>query len=482
MLSGRGIGKRFGPTLALDDVSFDARPGEVTALLGENGAGKSTLLSIIAGLVRADVGTIELEGAPLDSSKDIAIVPQEPTFAMSMTVAENITLGREPTRLGLVDVARARTRSNDALRRIGATLDPDRLLQSLAPAERQLVAIARALDRGSPRVVILDEPTSSLTHAESSRVLQATRELAKSGAVVLYVSHHLEEVRAVADHLVVLRAGKCVHQGGLREQSVEDLAELLVGRAVRRAEMTTRKPGALLLSVETLEGPTLLRSASFELRRGEVLGVAGLVASGRTELVRAIMGLDQVRSGAVRIGGVTLTSASPSALLAQRVGMISEDRKGEGLLLAMSVADNITITKLPGPLGGMWVSAGAQRRATETFLKRLAIRAASAEVGVSSLSGGNQQKVAIARLLFHDVDVFLLDEPTRGIDPESRESIYQLFDELAAAGKAVLWISSQLEELTRVCDRVAFMSRGTLSAAEVFGTHDDASLLARVSS
>ncbi len=484
-LSLSGLGKSFGQTVALDDVSLTIERGSVHALLGENGAGKSTLLSIVAGLYAPDRGTMALSGRPFSpSSPDdarrggVAIVPQEPTLALSMTVRENVTLGREPTRLGLVDRKAGGLLCRRALARLGADIDPEAELADLRPADRQLVAIARALAQAEPRVVILDEPTSSLAAKEAELVLAAVGELRKGGAAVLYVSHHLPEVRQVADRVTVLRAGRVVHDSELGELSVHELADLIVGRSLARSQRNAREPGEVLLEVESLVGVRLPKRASFQLRRGEILGIAGLVGSGRTELVRALFGLDAVKSGRVRLAGLD-AQQSPRGRLAAGLGLISEDRKGEGLMLPMSVSDNVTITHLPGWLGGALVSRKRQGELTQKLIERLGIRARGPASVASSLSGGNQQKVAIARLLFADVDVFLLDEPTRGIDPQSREAIYQLFDELAAAGKAVLWISSQLEELMRVCDRVAFMSRGELGASEPMQQHDEASLLAR---
>ncbi len=486
VLSVEHVDKSFGATTALADVSFSISAGEVHALLGENGAGKSTVLSIIAGLIRPDRGVLRLDGkafAPKNALEaregGIAIVPQEPMLARDLSVRENVTLGREPLLFGLVDRQAARAITKQAMAALGAEIDPDAIVSTLSPAECQIVTIARALAQRSSRVLILDEPTSSLSASDASRVLDAVQKLATTGKTIIYVSHHLAEVKQVAQRFTVMRAGKVVESGAVADASVARLAELMLGRSLEIERRARRAPGEVLLSLDNVAGERLPLGVSLTLRRGEILGIAGLVGAGRSELCRAVFGLDRVRSGKVKIARYDSDGGKrPWQRLAQGVGMLSEDRKGEGLLTAMSIADNITISRLGRVTKLGLVSERAQNDAATSLIARLGIKAESPRQPAASLSGGNQQKVAIARLLFDDVDVFLLDEPTRGIDPGSRESIYRLFEELADEGKAVLWVSSQAAELLRVCDRVATMYRGRLGPVREINEVDEPKLLA----
>jgi ribose transport system ATP-binding protein len=489
LLVARGVAKSFGATAALRDGTFCVRAGEVHALMGENGAGKSTLLGVLAGLHRADAGVIELEGRPFAprSAADaraagIAIVPQEPALCDHLTVVENITLGVEPTRAGFVRAQEARAVAKRALAPLGVDVDLTRLGAALAPAERQVVCIARALAQSIVKVLILDEPTSSLTHAEADPVLEAVRTLAASGVCVLYVSHTLGEVVRVASTFTVLRNGETVKSGSMSGVGVSELTELLLGHSVEARARAERALGPTVLSAKDVAGARLPAGVSFELSKGEILGVFGLMGSGRTELVRALFGLDRALRGEVRIGGAPPTAATPARRLSERVGMLSEDRKSEGLALAMSVADNVTLSRLEPVSRFGFVSTAAQAAATQRLIEQLSIRCSGPEAPASSLSGGNQQKVALARLLHHDVDVLLLDEPTRGIDIGSRELIYDLAVELAARGKSILWISSQPAELLGVCDRVAVMRRGVLGAPRPARELDERALLAEAAS
>ncbi len=487
-LSVKGVHKAFGATRALVDASLDAQEGEVHALCGENGAGKSTLLSIIAGAIARDAGEMRVGGrlhAPASPAEaralGIALAPQEPTLALHLSVSENIVLGLEPATWGWLRPRREREVAARALASVGAGLDPRAACRSLSPAERQIVSIARAVSQEGVRVLILDEPTSSLPAADADRVLEAARRVARTGVAVLYVSHHLEEVVRVADALTVLRDGRVVHQGPMRDVDLAGLARHLVGRDLAPPPPVERERGAPVLTARGLAGARLPRSATLELHRGEVLGVAGLVGSGRTELARALFGLDPILRGEVttpRRAGAR--RRSPRRSLDDGVGLASEDRKSEGLVGRMSVADNLTLTSLrPFTRWGL-ISARRQAAAASALMARLGIRAPGPWAAVATLSGGNQQKVALGRLLHHNVDVLLLDEPTRGIDIGSKEQIYALVDELARSGKAILWISSQNAELLRVCDRVAIMRRGVLGAPIAVEDLDEQRLLREI--
>jgi ribose transport system ATP-binding protein len=469
-----GARKAFGATIALGGVDLSVAPGEIHALVGENGAGKSTLLKILAGALPMDAGEILIDGIPYRPRRPedaraagVAMVYQELSLCPHLTVAENILLGVEPTRLGFVDRVELTRRAVAVLAQLTsggeAPLDPGARASALSPAAQQRVEIARALAQSSCRVLILDEPTSSLAAADVERLFDVLRRLRDSGVSVLYVSHFLEEVKAIAGAYTVLRDGCTAGSGSMEGTAPSALIEKMAGRAVDTLfPRSERTPGDVILELTDLAGRLKPRRASLSLRRGEVLGIAGLVGAGRTELLRAVFGLDPVRSGTVRVGAY-VGPASPARRLAQGVGLLSEDRKGEGLATALSIADNLTLSTLDRlVLWGFVVSDPRQRQVTQQWIDSLSIRCQGPDQRAGDLSGGNQQKVALARLLHHDVDVFLLDEPTRGIDVGSKAQIYALIDRLALQGKAVLLVSSYLPELLGVCDRVAVMRRGEL--------------------
>jgi ribose transport system ATP-binding protein len=485
-LAVREIAKAFGGTLALDGVSFEVRPGSVHAVLGENGAGKSTLMKIVAGAERPDRGTLALDGAayaPADPlaarRRGVAIVYQELSICPHLTVAENIVLGAEPRRAGFLDKRRIAERARRALEPVTAgraALPPGALAGRLSAADQQLVEIARALAQDDCRLLIVDEPTSSLGQDDVERLFVTLRGLRERGMAILYISHFLEEVRQIADDFTVLRDGRSVMSGRVAETSNEALVEAMAGARVQRHGRASRTPGEVVLALGGLGGERLPRSASLELRRGEVLGIAGLVGSGRTELLRAVFGLDPVRRGSVRVGAV-LGPASPRTRLEQGVGLLSEDRAREGLALGLSVARNLTLSRLEPLRVRGFLSRSRERELGERFTRELGIRARDPDQRVGELSGGNQQKVAFARLLHHDVDVLLLDEPTRGIDVRSRAEIHRAIDALCAKGKAVLIVSSHLEELLALADRIAVMHKGTLGSARPAGSLSERELL-----
>lgn len=469
------VHKRFGATIALAGVDLVVNAGEVLALVGENGAGKSTLMKVLSGAHLPDEGQMWLDGKPyqprnpLDARRaGVAMIYQELSLARHLSVMENILLGMEPCIGPMVNWRQVRHRSTDAMRLLGRPDIPlDAPVGTLSIAEQQLVEIARAVAIGS-RVLVLDEPTSSLTKKDIALLFDLVRRLREQGHAIVYISHFLEEVKEISDRYTVLRDGSSVGGGRTADATPDQIVALMVGRTVDELyPRSPRRAGEPVLELEGIAGVGKPRSASLVLHRGEVLGIAGLVGAGRTELLRTIFGLGPVRSGTIRVGA-HVGPASPNRRWMQGMGMVSEDRKTEGLALSLSIADNTTLSRL----GGL-VSPKRQDADTSRWVKRLAIKCRGPRQNVGDLSGGNQQKVALARLLHHDVDVLLLDEPTRGIDVGSKAQIYQVINELACAGKAVLVVSSYLPELMGICDRVAVMCRGVLGQARPVSEIDE---------
>jgi ribose transport system ATP-binding protein len=481
----RGVRRSFGATKALRGVELTVAPGEVMALVGENGAGKSTLMKILSGAIPPDEGKMLLDGAdyvpgnPLHARKSgVAMIYQELALAPHLSVMENILLGIEPVRGPLMNWPEMKRRAAAALAEVGLeTVSPEIEIRKLSIAQQQLVEIARAVALDC-RVLVLDEPTSSLTAKDIEKLFALIRKLKAKNISIVYISHFLEEVRAVCDRFTVLRDGETVGSGVTAETPNEKIIALMVGRNVDELyPRSQRTAGDVILEVKNLSGVAKPKGASLQLRRGEVLGISGLVGAGRTELMRVIFGLNSVTSGEIRVGTLD-GNFSPAQRWSQRVGMVSEDRKTEGLALGLSIADNLTLARLTG-LGPLnLVLPSRQRAACRPWIEKIPIKCQGPEQRISGLSGGNQQKVAIARLLHADVDVLLLDEPTRGIDVGSKAQIYQLIDELASRGKAVLLISSYIPELLGTCDRIAVMSRGKLGEARESAKWDEKQLLA----
>jgi ribose transport system ATP-binding protein len=468
-----GVHKRFGATVALGGVDFAVDAGSVHALVGENGAGKSTLMKVLAGAHAPDEGEMRLDGepyAPRDPMegrrRGVAMIYQELSLCPHLSVEENILLGMEPSMAGILRRREIRRRAREGMERLGiGQLDPRTMAGKLSVAQQQLVEIARAIAIGC-RVLVLDEPTSSLTQADVARLFELVASLKAEGHAIVYISHFLEEVKQVCDRFTVLRDGQSVGGGVTAQVQPSQIVQMMVGRKVDDLyPRSVRQPGDVVLHLADLMGASKPQHATMDLHRGEVFGIAGLMGAGRTELMRAIFGLDPVRRGDIRIG-VHHGPASPHRRLLQGCGLVSEDRKSEGLALNLSIAENMTLSKLNGLGPPGMVIPGRQDEATRRWVQKLGVRCRSPRQAVGTLSGGNQQKVAIARLLHHDVDVLLLDEPTRGIDVASKAEIYRLIDQLACSGKAVLMVSSYLPELLGVCDRIAVMCRGTLGPAK----------------
>ena len=474
LLTMRDVVKKFGAAKALDGVSLDLAAGEVHALLGENGAGKSTLMKVLSGAIKADSGSMRLAGLPYTPkgprdalASGVAMIYQELTIAPHLSVEANVMLGQERSKAGWLRGQENRRVVAEAL----ATLDHPQLRLSaraggLSVGAQQLIEVARALV-SKARVIVFDEPTSSLSGRDAARLFEVIERLRSKGLAIVYISHFLEEVRQVAGRYTVLRDGRSVASGTLAETTQASIIKQMVGRELDELyPRVVRERGEAVLSLTGLAGRTLPRSADLVLHRGEILGIAGLVGSGRTELLRAVFGLDPVVRGEIRVKGVLDARTTPHRRIAQGVGLLSEDRKGEGLAQTRSIEDNLTSSTLDRHSRLGWIDLAGRRVAARRWMDRLGVKATGPSQRVGALSGGNQQKVALARLMHQDADVLLLDEPTRGIDVGSKAEIYRLIGEAAAGGKAVLMVSSYLPELMGLCDRIAVMSRGALSEAK----------------
>jgi len=466
-----GVSKRFGATVALDNVDLHVVPGEVHALIGENGAGKSTLVKVLSGAIEPDAGHIRLDDrhfrpiSPLDArDHGIAMIYQELNLAPHMTVEENAMLGIEQTRCGILQRGPMRQRVISVLEQLNhPNIRPDVRVKDLSIGAQQLVEVARALVTDA-RIIVMDEPTSSLTQEDTAQLFELIRRLRDQGVSIIYISHFLEEVQQVADRFTVLRDGKTVGTGSVSDTSTDKIIEMMVGQSVDEMfPQVPHEPGEPILDLISLCGQNMPIDVSFQLRRGEILGLAGLIGAGRTELVRAVFGLDPVKAGRIK---VALTApdcgTTPNRRLAQGVGMLSEDRKAEGIALPLSLADNVTLSRLDTVSRWGLLNLRRQRAATQRWIDKLDIRTEGPQQAAWSLSGGNQQKVAVARLLHQEADILLLDEPTRGIDVGAKVQVYRLMGQLAAQGKAILFVSSYIPELLGICDRIGVMSRGRL--------------------
>ncbi|AMM86226.1 sugar ABC transporter ATP-binding protein [Martelella sp. AD-3] len=469
------ISKTFGTVRALEDVAITAHGGEVHALMGENGAGKSTLMKILSGAYTPDRGgTILVGGKPVPEGNPkaakamgVAVIYQELSLAPNLTVAENIFLGNERARSGIVNRAEMRSRTAPLLKRLGVDFSPSTVVGSLSLGERQLVEIARAMSTNA-RIIVMDEPTTSLSSRETERLFDVIAALKADGIAIIYISHRMEEVYRLADRCSVLRDGKYIGTLDRDELSAERLISMMVGRDLstfyKKAHVERDETAETVLEVRNMSAGRKVRDCSFSVRRGEVLGVSGLVGSGRTELARLIYGADRATSGTVLLEGREVTPQSPSAALDAGIVYLTEDRKQLGLFLDMTIADNINICVMgedSGPAGTRNFKA-ARKRARAEF-EKLSIRAPSPFVNVGSLSGGNQQKVLLGRLLEVKPKVIILDEPTRGVDVGAKSEIYRLIDELARQGLAVVMISSELPEIINVADRVIVMREGEIA-------------------
>lgn len=470
LLRMHGIRKVFPGVLALDDVNLDLQSGEVLALLGENGAGKSTLIKVIGGAHLPDKGTIEIDGqsvrveTPQDSLKaGIGIIYQEFNLVPGLTARENIFLGQEPGRLSFIPRAEEHRKALELFARIGVDIDPAKLCSELSVAEQQVVEIAKALSQNA-RIIVMDEPTAALTPREVEGLLEVVRELRSQGIGVIYISHRLDEIDAIADRVTILRDGGHVSTHAMEDIDREKMIALMVGRSLDK-EFPSRSssPGKVRLAVRELTRGTKVRGVSLDVREGEIVGLTGLVGAGRTEAARLIFGADRMEAGSIELDGKELRVSCPRDAIRNGICLLTEDRKGQGLVLGQTVQENFGLPNL-GEFSDMGlISASRESQAFAQYVKKIRIKIASHAQTAGTLSGGNQQKVVLAKWLQRNAEVIIFDEPTRGIDVGAKFEIYQLVHQLAEEGKAVLMISSELPEILGMSDRIIVMNEGRVT-------------------
>ena len=470
-----GVSKEFPGVKALQNVRIDLRPGEVHALVGENGAGKSTLMKILSGIYTKDSGTVTYKGSPVNVSGPleaqhlgISIIHQEINLMPDLTVAQNIFIGREPKRLGklFLNDRKINKDAQELLDQLGLPLDPKQKVGELTVARQQMVEIAKAISYNG-EVIIMDEPTSSLTPSEVSALFKIIENLKKSGKGVIYISHRLEELNQITDRITVFRDGQYIDTVNTKDTTIAKIIALMIGRDVEqdmRPEVNNSKD-EIVLKVEGLSSKKLLKDVSFDLRKGEILGFAGLMGAGRTEVALALVGKDPISAGKITVNGKQVKITSPSDAVAHGIGYLSEDRKRFGLLLIQDVNFNIGLSSVyklfSSKLG--WLKKGAAKKVAEEAVKTLSIRTPSVNQITKNLSGGNQQKVVIAKWLTRECDILIFDEPTRGIDVGAKDEIYKLLTKLASEGKSIIMISSELPEVLRLSDRIVVMCEGRVT-------------------
>ncbi len=464
----RNVSKEFPGVLAVDGVNLEIKPGEVHVIAGENGAGKSTLMKLLSQVERPTSGEIWISGEKARfhgprhaQALGVAMVYQEFALAPDLSVAENLFLGREPARAGLVNRREERNRARELLERVGLDINPNRLVSSLTVAEQQRVEIAKALAIQA-KILILDEPTATLAEKEIESLFEVIRDLKSHGIAILYISHRLDEIFRIADRVTVMRDGRIVDTLPVGELDEDKLVRMMVGRDIENLyPKAEAEIGDVVLRVEGITRGDVLKDCSFEVRAGEILGFAGLVGAGRTELARAVFGADPIDSGRIELDGREIRIKSPQAAIDAGIGYLTEDRKGEGLALQLGVDKNITLATLPAWAG--LVNLKAERETAQHRSDQLNIRTPSIRRRVQMLSGGNQQKVVVAKWLETNAKVLFFDEPARGIDVGAKAEMFSLIGDLAKEGRAIVLISSYLPELLNMCDRILVMHEGQVA-------------------
>ena len=472
ILEMRGICKSFPGVHALTDVHFDVRRGEVHALMGENGAGKSTLMKVLSGIYRKDAGTILFEGKEVEfhSPREaleagIAIVHQELNLIGHLTVAQNLFIGREPVRGVMIRDNDMNAEARKLFARLGMDIDPKARMSSLTVAKQQMCEIAKAVSHNA-KLIIFDEPTAALTEAEIEQLFALIRELRAGGCGLVYISHRMDEIKEITDRVTIMRDGRYIDTLITADSTKEEIISGMVGRVIYedpKTESRCPSDAPVVLKVERLNAGKLVRDVSFELRKGEILGFAGLVGAGRTETLRALFGADPKQGGEIWIDGIKTEIRSPKDAVKAGISYLSEDRKRYGLMLQKSVAENTTMATLKQFLKGVFILKRKEKDAAEQYIGSLTIKTPGADEPVMNLSGGNQQKVVMAKWLLRDSSILIFDEPTRGIDVGAKQEIYELMNRLTEKGKSIIMISSELVEILRMSDRIIVMNEGRIT-------------------
>lgn len=464
-----GIQKRFPGVHALDDAQLEVRSGEVLALVGENGAGKSTLMKILTGIYTKDSGTIELYGNPVEiqnprdaQEKGISIVHQELNLMQDLSVAENIFIGREPMRGIFLNKAEQNRMAEELLESLHLDISPREKVKGLTVARQQMVEIAKALSYNNTRILVMDEPSAALTESEIEELFTFIRRLKTTGMGIIYISHRMDELKQITDRITVMRDGQYVDTVLTAETNMDQVVQMMVGRVIYEEPKSCSNIAPdmpIVLEAEHLCSKDV-QDVSFQLKKGEILGFAGLMGAGRTEVARLLFGADKITGGIIRIHGKKVSVRSPRDAVEAGIGYLSEDRKRFGLCLGLSVSDNTVLSSLERFGKSVWIDARKIEDTAKAYGEKLHTRMASVKTPVRNLSGGNQQKVVLSKWLLRNCDILIFDEPTRGIDIGAKNEIYKLMNELVAEGKSIIMISSELPELLRMSDRIVVMCEG----------------------
>ena len=467
LLQMKGVQKRFGGAIALRGTDLSIRAGEIHALLGENGAGKSTMLKILAGVHVNDGGTISLGDKPFTTGspqasieQGIAVIYQEPSLFLDLTLAENVFIGRQPMKGVAIDWAQAQVEAARLFAELGVPLDPKRQARGLSIADQQVVEIAKALSMNA-NIILMDEPTAALSASEVERLMTVMKSLKAANKAVIFVSHRLDEVFVISDYITVMRDGATVSENPVTGTDLQKVIKEMVGRELTELfPKTENKIGGVALEIKDLTNPAYFRNISFTVRHGEIVALAGLVGSGRSEVARAIFGIDKYTTGSVKVNGKDLAKGSPVAAMAEKIALVPEDRRQQGLFMIAGVNRNISMESFDRIKGKIFLNFKKERALTEIWREKLSIKYESQSNPVESLSGGNQQKTVLAKWLATDPDILIVDEPTRGIDVGTKAEVHKLINAAAGEGKAVLMISSELPEVLGMADRIIVMREG----------------------
>ena len=469
ILTMKGIDKSFPGVHALDHVDLEVRKGEVLALMGENGAGKSTLMKVLTGIYKKDEGTITYEGKEVEfenpraaQAAGIVIVHQELNMMNHLTVAQNIFIGREIMKGGLIDDAKMNEEAKKLFDKLNIDIDPTEKMGNLTVGKQQMCEIAKAISHDA-KVIIFDEPSAALTESEIEELFKIIRDLKEKGVGMVYISHRMDEIKVITDRVTVMRDGTYVGTIITKESTKDDIINMMVGRVIYedpKTESNVKADAPVVLKVEHLNAGKMVRDVSFELRKGEILGFSGLMGAGRTETARALFGADKKDSGDVYINGVKVEINSPEDAVKNGIGYLSEDRKRYGCVVGKTVAENTTMASLENFMKGLFINKKKEEDSAWEYVKALKTKTPTVDTEVVNLSGGNQQKVVIAKWLVRDCEILIFDEPTRGIDVGAKSEIYTLMNELVAQGKSIIMISSEMTEVLRMSDRVIVMCEG----------------------